>query len=208
MTKNPIIAIIKDMLYFGFETFGRYYSTYRAFVYSNADPSNLQRLQLIIPEVGGTDVYTYWAFPKGVFNGTGYGMQCIPQKGELVWVEFERGHPEVPIWSHGHFGNGEMPTNNPDLIDPKCFWFITPGGATVILNDTKKYISISYNGATFIINSTGLFTLKNGNTDIKTLLQDILTTYMSTTTISGEPLSPDSMNDALNNLQEVNKLFQ
>lgn len=208
MTKrNPIVSALKDMIYFGFETFGRYYSTYRGLVANNVDPLQLQRVQLIIPELGSSNIYNYWASPKGVFSGPGYGMQVIPQNGDLVWVEFERGHPEVPIYTWGYFGNKEIPTDDSDLVDPNCYWFITPGGIRVKLNDTKKTITISANGAEIVLNPQGLFTIKNGTTDIKTLLTDMMTTYMQTQTISGDMIGPDSMQDAINNIQEINQLF-
>lgn len=205
--RNPIVAFLKDIMYHGLETMGRYYSSYRGFVVDNADPLNLQRVRLIIPEIGGSNQYQYWAHAKNAFNGTGYGTQMIPQKGELVWVEFERGHPEVPIYSLGHMGNGDIPTNDSELIDPNCYWLITPGGMKVKLNDTKKTLTITINGASLIINPSGQFTIQNGKTDIKTLLTDILTTYLQTSTISGDVLGPDSMQDAINNIEEVNKLF-
>lgn len=208
MKKNPIISVFKDMIYYGLETFGRYYSSYRAFVFDVKDPLNIQRVKLIIPEVGGPNPYEYWAFPKGVFSGPGYGTQMIPQPGDTVWVEFQRGHPDVPVYSLGHFGGQEIPTDDDDLLDPNCYWMITPQGHRLKINDTKNYISIqAKNGAKVVLNATGLISISNNNTNLKTVLKDMITTYMKTTTIEGEPLSVDSMNAALNNLQELSKLL-
>lgn len=207
MRRSPVVAALLDMINFGFETFGRYYSSYRGFVYSNQDPLSLQRIQIIVPEIGGNLPYKYWAHAKGVFSGTNFGTQMIPQRGEMVWVEFERGHPEVPIYSNGHFGNGEMPTDDADLKDPNCYWFISPGGQRIKINDTKKYFSIQSNGAEVVINSDGKISLKNPSTDMKTILNDILTTYKNTKTIDQRPLSPDSIAAAELNILEVNKLF-
>lgn len=205
--RNPILSILKDMMYLGLETFGRYYSSYRAFVVSNDDPLKIQRVQLQIPQIGGQDTYEYWAIPKGVFSGEGYGMQIIPQVGELVWAEFENGHPEVPIYSLGHFGNKEIPTDDTDLVDPNCYWFKTPYGHTIKINDTKKTISINTNGAELMIDATGKFSIKNGSTDMKTVLINILMTYMKTITVIGEPLSPDSIQNAIDNIKEINTIL-
>lgn len=139
---NPILGLFKDMIHYGLEAFGRYYSSYRGIVFDNADPLNLQRVQLLIPEIAADHPLQYWAIPKGVFSGPGYGSQVIPQKGDVVWVEFEGGHPEVPIYSLGHFGNDEIPTNRSGLKDPNCYWFMTPYGHIIRVNDTEKYISI------------------------------------------------------------------
>lgn len=154
---NPFIALIKDMLQYGLEKFGRYYSTYRGFVADNKDPDNCGRLKLIIPEVGGDTPFEYWAHAKNVFSGPKYGVQLIPQKGDVVWVEFEQGHPEVPIWSHGYFGLNEPPTDDEDLKDVNCYWFITPGGHKIKVNDTKSYIHIQHKGGqTVVITDTSI----------------------------------------------------
>lgn len=133
----------------GMESLGRYYSKYKAFVADNQDPDKLSRLKLIIPQVTGAEVYDYWAFPCGVFSGmdkdkNGYGFQIIPPKNSLVLVEFENGHPEKPIWSHGYFGQADDATyekpNEERLTDIKSFWFRSPGGHTVMINDTTGEI--------------------------------------------------------------------
>jgi hypothetical protein len=153
---NPLVSFIKTLAKYGLEYFGKYYSSYRAFVYDVEDPENLQRLKLIIPTVSGDQVYNYWAFPKGVFSGEGYGSQVLPKKGDVVWVEFEGGCPEVPIWSHGHFGKNELP-EDPDLKDKDCYWLITPAGNKIKLHDTKKLIHIeNTEGSYQEINETGI----------------------------------------------------
>lgn len=139
--RNPITRVLKDLVHLGMESFGRYYSSYRGFVVDRDDPAKLGRLQLLIPQVTGTTPYKYWAIPKGVYSGKGYGSQVLPQKGDLVWVEFEGGCPEIPIWNHGYFGKNEMP-NDEELKDPNTYWFKTPKGNLVLLNDTKNLIRI------------------------------------------------------------------
>jgi hypothetical protein len=143
---SPILGFIRQFIFDGLESFGRYYSTYRGIVADNEDPLHANRLQLIIPEVGGADVFDYWAFPKGCFSGKDYGMQVLPLKGDVVWVEFERGNPEVPIWHHGHYGQDEKPQTG-DYADTKSYWFKTPGGITVMANDTKNYVLIDLPGS-------------------------------------------------------------
>lgn len=139
--ENPLIRFIKTLVYNGLEAFGRYYSNYRAFVSDVNDPENLQRLKLIIPQLSGTQAYNYWAYPKGVFFGEKYGSQVLPQRGDMVWVEFEGGAPEIPIWSHGHPSRKEL-SKDPDLKDVRCYWFMTPKGNLIKLYDTKNLIHI------------------------------------------------------------------
>lgn len=210
--RNPIISIIKDMLYYGFETFGRYYSVYRAFVSDNEDPLHLQRLQLVIPELSKNQPYNYWAHPRNVWSGTDHGIQMIPKKGEMVMVEFERGHPQSPIWSHGYFGidNGvsEIPQDDPDLINTECYWLKTPYGHKIKLDDTKKSITVSTPTASITMDVDGKFTIKNGDMDIASLLKNILDTYIKTKTALGQPLNADSIKSAKDNIDQVNQLFK
>lgn len=148
--QNPLINIFKDMFHYGLENFGRYYSNYRAFAYDINDPEHTGRIKVIIPEISGDTPYEYWAHPIGVFSGKGYGMQVLPQKGDVLWVSFEFGHPEVPCWQHGYFGTDEPPTDD-DLDDPNCYWFKTPKGHLIKVNDTKSYIHIQHKGGQTIL---------------------------------------------------------
>lgn len=144
---NEVLAYFNSMIFEGMESMGRYYSSYRAIVYSVDDPKNISRLQLIIPEITSTGVYSYWAFPKGVFggitsDGVKYGMQVLPQPGDMVWVEFERGEPERPIWQHGHYAENEKPDDG-DFKDARSYFFKTPGGNSVLINDTKNHVTVT-----------------------------------------------------------------
>lgn len=139
--KNPIVDFLSGLFSGGLEHTGLYYSLYRGIVYSNEDPENLQRLQLIIPQLTGSDYYSYWALPRNVFFGAGYGEQKLPAKGDLVWVEFEGGKPEIPVWSHGHPGKKEVPLDE-ELISKQTYYFVSPKGHKVLINDTKDTIHI------------------------------------------------------------------
>lgn len=153
---NPFISFLKDLTYWGLEVFGKYYSCYRGIVSDNEDPANLCRLKIMIPQVNGPHIQNYWAYPRGVYSGKDYGFQVLPQKDDLVWVEFEGGHPEVPIWSHGYRGKKEVPSDK-DLRDVNTYWFKSPKGNLVLINDTKKTIRIKLSiGNTIEINEQGI----------------------------------------------------
>lgn len=141
---KEILGFIQSILYEGVESVGRYYSSYKGIVASSNDPEELNRLKLIIPEIAMDQVYNYWAFPKGVFggrtaDGKRYGIQILPQEGDIVWVDFERGDPQRPIWQHGYFGTEEKP-NDGDFADRASYFFRSPGQNSVLINDTKNYI--------------------------------------------------------------------
>src|SRR5574341_1457892 len=55
------------------------------------------------PDVLGP-IPSSWAMPCFPFTGKQMGMWCLPQIGTGVWVEFEQGHPDYPIWSGCWYG--------------------------------------------------------------------------------------------------------
>jgi uncharacterized protein involved in type VI secretion and phage assembly len=95
----------------------RFYGKYRGFVVDNADPERLGRLKLKVPSVLGPDVATGWAMPCVPYGGDAdQGFLFIPEVGAGVWVEFEGGDLEFPIWV-GTFwskpgGESELPKPN------------------------------------------------------------------------------------------------
>lgn len=94
-----------------------YFGKYRGFVVDNDDPSHLGRLKLKVPSVLGNDVVTGWALPCAPYGGdANHGALFIPEQNAGVWVEFEEGDLEFPIWV-GTFwsspsGNTELPKTN------------------------------------------------------------------------------------------------
>ena len=137
---NPIVKFLIDMIDTGLEKFGLFYSKYRAFVVDNEDPQGYNRVRLVIPGIADNPM-DYWAWGVNQFAGPNYGSQMIPPKGTMVWVEFEKGDPNKPIWSHGsHSIKSQLPK---ELKDPNFFWFKTPGGNFIGLNDTTGEISIT-----------------------------------------------------------------
>lgn len=161
-SNNATVDFLKNLFELGFENTGMFYSLYRGIVADNDDPENLQRLKLIIPQVSGNDSYNYWAFPMGVFYGKEYGAQIVPQKGDMVWVQFEGGRPEIPVWSHGHPARKEMSSKDPELKDKNCYWFISPKGFKVKINDTKNTITIETPFGSFIQMNEQSISLVNG----------------------------------------------
>ncbi len=64
---------------------------YRGIVVDNADPLSRMRLLVQIPDVLGD--MQEWAVPSNAVEGA-----SIPDVGQEVWVTFEAGNPEYPIW--------------------------------------------------------------------------------------------------------------
>lgn len=102
--------MMKHELEDGFEnTENLYYGLYRGIIASTDDPQNIGRVQLIVPQLYGEEVYDYWAFPRGMFAGKNAGFFFMPEENDKVWVSFENGNPRFPIWEYGWWGEGDMP---------------------------------------------------------------------------------------------------
>ncbi|WP_436689356.1 phage baseplate assembly protein V [Geodermatophilus sp. CPCC 205506] len=77
----------------------RFYGKYRGFVVDNEDPARLGRLRVRVPSLLGNDVVTGWAAPCLPYGGAaGEGFLFLPAPEAGVWVEFEEGDLEFPVW--------------------------------------------------------------------------------------------------------------
>ena len=81
----------------------KYFGKYRATVLNNIDPQNQGRIMVQLGDKYGAFPST-WAMPSFPFAAKAMaGMVALPQLGAGVWVEFEAGDPDYPIWSGGFF---------------------------------------------------------------------------------------------------------
>jgi uncharacterized protein involved in type VI secretion and phage assembly len=164
---------------------GRYLGKYRGMVMNNVDPMQLGRLQVQVPDVTGLLPST-WAMPCLPIAGVQNGLFAVPIIGSGVWVEFEHGDSNYPIWVGCFWGSAaevpalarltpapvpsitlQTPLQNgvtiSDMPGPAGGIVLkSPTGASVIVNDTGIYIqngkgaSIVMTGPTVNINTGAL----------------------------------------------------
>jgi uncharacterized protein involved in type VI secretion and phage assembly len=88
---------------------GTFFGKYRATVLNNTDPLQIGRIQAAVPDVAGLLPST-WAMPCVPVAALNMGVFTVPPVGAGVWIEFERGDPDYPIWVGGYWGSaGETP---------------------------------------------------------------------------------------------------
>jgi hypothetical protein len=90
----------------------QFFGKYRGKVENNIDPLQQGRIQVSAPAVLGEGRLA-WAMPCVPFAGPGVGLFTIPPIGANVWVEFEGGDSDYPIWSGCFWGKGEVPVKLP-----------------------------------------------------------------------------------------------
>lgn len=144
----------------------RFYGKYRGMVLNNVDPMNQGRLQVQVPDVAGL-VPASWAMPCVPLAGLQNGMMALPVIGSGVWVEFEQGNPDHPIWVGCFWGSAaEVPTlalATPPGLPAITFQTPLQNGVTIsdLPGPTGGIMLKSATGATLIVNDTGIY-IQNG----------------------------------------------
>jgi hypothetical protein len=83
------------------------YGKYRGKVVSTEDLSLTGKLLCEVPALPG--MLLNWATPAVSYPGLKQGMFALPEEGSDVWIEFEQGNPDYPIWSGGYWEEGATP---------------------------------------------------------------------------------------------------
>ena len=87
----------------------RYYGKFRGTVVNNVDPMQIGRLQVMVPDVSNV-MLSSWAMPCVPIAGINMGIFTVPLIGAGVWVEFEQGDPDYPVWVGCFWGtSAEVP---------------------------------------------------------------------------------------------------
>jgi uncharacterized protein involved in type VI secretion and phage assembly len=144
----------------------KFYGKYRGLVLNNVDPMQKARLLVQVPDVLGLSTSS-WAMPCVPLAGLQMGIFVVPVIGAGVWVEFEGGNPDYPIWTGGFWGSAaEVPPlalaglpASPNIV------LQTTGQNTIVVSDlpgpTGGIMLKSTTGATLIVNDTGIY-IQNG----------------------------------------------
>jgi uncharacterized protein involved in type VI secretion and phage assembly len=93
------------------------YGKYRGKVQDNKDPQRLGRIKVIAPAVAEDALN--WAMPCVPYAGPQEGFLMLPPVGANVWVEFEGGDLNYPIWTGGFWGESAQQQPPTDATDPK-----------------------------------------------------------------------------------------
>lgn len=130
----------------------RRYGKYRGTVVNNVDPMTKGRVQVQVPAVYGTNTLN-WALPCTPYGGAQEGFFFIPPIGANIWVEFEGGDIDFPIWSGCFWGDGECPGGLPQTKILK-----TPVATVTIdeLNPAAPVTITTVPGDTVTITATGV----------------------------------------------------
>ena len=155
----------------------KYYGKYRGTVVNNVDPLNEGRLNVQVPDVLAVTPST-WAMPCFQSAGKQMGSWALPQVGSGVWVEFEQGDPDFPIWTGCWFGSAaEVPAvalAAPPAVPNIVFQTQNQNSIAISNMPAMGLLLKSATGALIQISDVGI-TLSNGKGAIITLARPSVT---------------------------------
>ena len=164
----------------------RYFGKYRGTVINNIDPMQIGRIQAIVPDVSSV-VPTSWAMPCLPVGGIQMGVFAVPIIGAGVWVEFEHGDPDHPIWTGCYWGSAaEIPATA--LLSPPpvpAITMQTPLQNGIIISDNPAIgITIkTTTGAMIMVTDLGI-TISNGKGAMITMVGPVVDVNAGALTIT------------------------
>jgi hypothetical protein len=141
----------------------KFWGKYRGTVINNIDPEQRGRLIVMVPDVL-TLIPSTWAEPCPPLAGpTGppMGVYLVPPIGAGVWVEFEQGDPDYPIWVGCRWGaSSDIPTfAKAGLPVSPSIVLQTAGQNCIVISDVPGPtggIMLRCGGSTLTITQTGI----------------------------------------------------
>jgi hypothetical protein len=156
----------------------KFWGKYRGIVLQNVDPEFRGRIMCMVPDVLGPTPSSWCeaCSPLAGPPGPPMGVYMVPTIGAGVWVEFENGDPNFPIWTGCRVNIGDVSplalAGNP--ADPNiCITSLLQH--MVMLSDmppspiTGGIILKSTTGAMIVVNDSGIY-ISNGKGAMITMI--------------------------------------
>jgi hypothetical protein len=135
---DPVGYLVREIMLGGIEAvFRRYYGTYRGIVLDPEDPLDLGRVRVMVPRVGWVDAEStpaIWARCSSM--GGGSALKWVPDKGASVWVRFESGRLEHPLYGLGWGRKGRSDIK--ELAGHRVRGFRTSSGHVFRIEDAEN----------------------------------------------------------------------
>jgi uncharacterized protein involved in type VI secretion and phage assembly len=154
----------------------RFPGIYRGTVGPLPDPQQTGRVQVVVPDVTGLTVST-WANPCFPMGGINQGFFTVPTAGTGVYVMYEGGNPDYPVWMGTFPGSpADRPVLSntvPPAVSGVTIQTLAKNG--LVITDAGGPLGVggitlqSATGATIAINDTGIY-FNNGKGAVITMI--------------------------------------
>lgn len=199
MAEDAFVDVLNDP---SWRNEGRFFGKYRGIVTDNKDPDKLGKILAVVPAISG--MTQNWANPCAPYAGKDVGFYAIPPIGAKVWIEFEGGNPNFPIWSGCFWQDTEVPTEvGTNADDPSQVKVFKTRVATFWIDDTdqKGQVVLQFNDPT--VDSPVTVKLHLDSTG----LQITVAGSEETSTITQKPDEIDTESKTLNTTSKENTTF-
>ncbi len=154
---------------------GKYYGKYAGLVHEDSVPDTMGRISVLVPTVYGetTAVIARPCLPWGHFT--------MPPPGAPIWVEFEAGDPDFPLWVGTYFPDGAVPAEAE--AEPQTHRVIQmPSGHTIEFSDEEgaekivirhkdnAFVALQPDGSVVVSNNKGANLFMNAEGGETTLM--------------------------------------
>jgi uncharacterized protein involved in type VI secretion and phage assembly len=183
------------------ETKKRFFGKYRGLVTDNLDPLQIGRIQAQVSDVLG-ETPSSWPLPCIPAAGSQAGCFIVPPIGSQVWIEFEQGDPDFPIWTGGFWGlAADVPVAalTPAPIPPAQNIVVqTTGQNALVLSDAPPspagggIVLSAAGGAMIVMNDMGI-TISNGRGATITLVGPTVSINSGAVTVTGTSITIDGV---------------
>lgn len=190
-----------------------FFGKYRGKVVDTTDPLQLGRIKATVPALPG--MVSNWATPCVPYAGPQVGFLALPPVGADVWIEFEGGDADHPIWSGCFWETGDVPVvyeKNAD--DPAQVKVWKTASTTLVIDDTKDSgevslvldtPAVSQYPITVKLDSTGVL-VETGSSSVKIEPENGITAKVSETTVVLEQQSIASTSNTITSTATPTKL--
>lgn len=170
----------------------QYFGKYRAKVVDVKDPENRGRVRVMCPKVLG-EAKSAWCEPCVPVAYDSGGDFAIPKLNEFVWVEFEEGNSNKPIYTGGLWSTNKSPSNPYETAERHITW-----GKCKIKMSKGNVVTVS-TGDSSVTLTGGATTVKAGGSSVQVTGDSVVITVGgSTITVDGGSIKLSSAKIDLN----------
>lgn len=144
----------------------QYFGKYRAKVVDVKDPEKRGRIRVMCPKVLG-EAKSAWCEPCIPVAYDKGGDFAIPKLNEFVWVEFEEGNSNKPVYTGGLWSTEKSPSNPYETAERLITWgkckikiskndvmTLSVGGCSIVMTGSTTTITVG--GSSITLTKDGI----------------------------------------------------